>query len=97
MNTIVEDIRDWLKGEVDTHDFIDVGKGAELLGGVSQLKFRSAVQLLVDEGYSLINVLVDQNDSTAKRTVVKVLAKPDTTYQEVYTNRDKIHPVTERV
>lgn len=83
---------DMLKHQVDTKGYLDIGSGVEHHVGVSKNKLRTAVRALQDEGYTVHNISVEQL-GTGKNTTVKVLAKPGTTWGEVYKNRDNIKQI----
>jgi len=78
-----------LKKVVDEKNYIDVGAGIERHLGISRTKMDTAVGLLEEEGYKVHYVTVRQL-GTGKNTSIKVLTKEDTTYSEVYKNKDKI-------
>ena len=90
-NEILKSTAEMLRAQVDQHKYIDVGKGVELHMGVSAEKLKAARRILEDEGYKLHYVDVEQL-GTGKMTKMKVLSKPDTTFKEVWDNRDKITP-----
>ena len=50
--------------------------------------------MLLEEGYKKYYVKVQQL-GTGKETTIKVLAKPDTPYKEVYANRGQIKHITD--
>lgn len=79
-----------LKKNVEDSKYIDLGPGCENILGVNRTKMNAAVQYLVDEGYTVHYIKVEQLGSPGKYTTVKVLAAPDTGYSEVYKNRDQI-------
>jgi hypothetical protein len=62
--------------------------------GISKDKLATAVALLKEEGYTTHYVKVPQL-GTGKETTIKVLAKPDTPYSQVYQNKDKIRQISE--
>lgn len=78
-----------LKDSVSKKDYIDIGVGTEKHLGISRTKLMTAVQSLKDEGYTVHYIQVEQV-GTGKKTSIMVLAKPGTSYSEVYKNRDKI-------
>lgn len=73
---------DILRGAVDKQGPIDVGKGVERHIGVSEQTKSTAVKMLEQEGYSVINLYVRQL-STGQMTTQQVLAPPGTTYKEL--------------
>ena len=93
-NEITESTAKVLKNSVEKKDYIDIGVGVERHLGISRTKLMTAVQKLKDEGYTVHYVQVDQL-GTGKKTSVMVLAKPGTSYSDVYKNKDKIRMVTD--
>lgn len=83
-----------LREQVEKKGYIDIGSGVENHIGVSQNKLSTAVALLKEEGYTVHYVKVEQL-GTGNQTTIKVLAKPDTPYTEVFNNRDKINQIAE--
>jgi hypothetical protein len=83
-----------LKKSIDEKDYIDVGAGVERHMNVSRTKLKTAIAQLQDEGYTIHYIPVEQL-GTGKQTTVMVIAKPDTTFTEVYNNKDKIKMVTD--
>lgn len=71
-----------LKSQIEEVGMLDVGKRAEEAFGVSRPKFQQALAVLQGEGYAIINAPFNQK-GTDMRVVVKVLAKPGTTYSQV--------------
>ncbi|ATN93704.1 helix-turn-helix DNA-binding domain protein [Streptomyces phage Scap1] len=86
---ILESTVNVLKNEVDKHGYIDVGAGVEQHMGVTKDKLGIAVAHLKEKGYDVHYVLVDQL-GTSHQTRMKVLVPPNTTYSEVFRNRDNI-------
>lgn len=82
-----------LRAQVADKKYVDVGKGVELYMGVSHEKLRDSVRLLEKEGYVTHYLTVPQlgND---KKTTLKVLTAPETTFSEVLKNRDLIQPAS---
>jgi len=80
---------DILKDNIEKRGYIDVGVGVERYLGVSRTKLKTSIEMLKEEGYTAHYLNVEQL-GTGKKTSLMVLAKPDTTYQEVYKNKDKI-------
>lgn len=79
---------DNLKALVDKHTFVDVGEGSEIFMNVSRTQMDNAVQLLVNEGYSVHTIKQEQLGSRGnKKTTIKVLTKPDTDWKTVLDNR----------
>lgn len=82
-----------LKDEVADKTYIDIGSGVENHLGISDTKLRTAVAILQEEGYTVHYLKVPQI-GTGQDTTVKVLAPPDTSYSEVYNNRDQLKQIT---
>lgn len=87
---------DILKKNADKYGYVDVSVGTELqMSGVSKDRLKTAIQMLKNEGYVVENIYVPQATMPGQYTTVKVLAKPDTTKQDIYKNMDKIHYINE--
>jgi hypothetical protein len=93
-----------LKRQVDEKGYIDIGANVEhtLPGapgtdqriGVSRGKLDLAIAKLREEGYGVHYVKMQQL-GTGHFTTVKVLAKPNTSYSEVFKNRYNIKQISE--
>lgn len=83
-----------LRDQVEKKGYIDIGSGVENHIGVSKDKLNTAVAMLQEEGYKKYYVKVQQL-GTGQQTTIKVLAKPDVGYSEVYKNRGQIGLVTD--
>lgn len=79
-----------LKDQVAEKQYLDVGVGVERHVGMSRTQFDTALAMLKDEGYELINVQVDQVGGAGQKTLIKVLAKEGTTYKDIVTDKDSI-------
>lgn len=90
---ILEATSGMLRDAVDEKHYVDIGSGVEHHLNISSTKLATAVAKLREEGYKVHYVPVQQL-GTGNNTTVKVLAGPDSTYSEVYRNRDNIKPVT---
>lgn len=77
-----------LKKELETKEYLDVGKGTELYLGVPESKLRSALAMLKDEGYQVYNMDVSQL-GTDKETKMKVLTKEDKTFKDAITAKNE--------
>jgi DNA-binding CsgD family transcriptional regulator len=94
-----------LKRQVEEKGFIDVGANVErdlpigdnpnVRVGISADKFKTALAILKEEGYPVHDVYIKQV-GTGEMTRYKVLAKPGTTRQEVFVNRDSIRQISEK-
>lgn len=82
-----------LKEQVDEKKYLDIGAGTEFYMGVSGTKLKTAVAILKEQGYTVHYVKVEQL-GTGQQTTITVLAKPGTTYSEVFKNRAQIRGVT---
>jgi tRNA G26 N,N-dimethylase Trm1 len=80
-----------LKSEIDEKDFAYVGAGAEDRLGLTKARLRLVIAALKDEGY-LIHYMEAERPGTdiAEMVVVKVLTASDTSFKDVWQNRDKI-------
>lgn len=87
--SVLKTVADTLEQEVIKNKFIQVGEGVSYHMGVSKHTFDAAVASLKEKGYVTHTVPVEQL-GTGKKTNVKVLAPPDTTWPEVNRNKDKI-------
>jgi transcriptional regulator with XRE-family HTH domain len=91
-NNVLQTTADKLKQKTDEYGAVDIGMGVEHHLGVSRTQLKNAAALLEAEGYGIQYVNVDQQ-GTGKVTKMIVLTKPDTTYSELYQNKDKIHTI----
>ncbi|MDR2395835.1 MAG: hypothetical protein LBD57_04480 [Endomicrobium sp.] len=86
---------DVLKSVVDNRGMTDVGTGSEQQIGVSRTKMKHYLEQLKQEGYVVRPIYEDQLGNPGKQTPILVLAKPGTTYKEIYNNRAEIKPIIE--
>lgn len=70
-----------LKEQVDRKQYLDITSGSETAVGLSQTKFLTSVEMLQKEGYQVHNVWFNQL-GTGKRTTVKLLCPPGTTWAD---------------
>ena len=75
----------------DQGGYIDVGKGSEILVGVSRTKFDAALRQLESEGYKIQSMSIQQQFGKGN-TPYKLLTDPDVTRQEIFQNSEKIRP-----
>jgi transposase len=87
---------DVLKRNVDEKRFIDVGDGVASGMGITKNRLDTAVQEMVNEGYSLHNIKVEQVNNPGKFTTVAVLCEPGTTKAELYSHMHEIGLVNEK-
>lgn len=81
-----------LKDSVDEKQMIDIGIGVESQLGISKEKLSAAVTKLESEGYNVYGFQVDQMN-TGKKTNMKVLAKPEIPYSDVYQKQENIQQI----
>lgn len=79
-----------LRNAVDDKQYIDIGMGVEQHLGISRTKFDTSVRVLLNEGYTVHSIQVEQPNNPGKFTTVKVLAPPGSTLGDVSRNREKI-------
>lgn len=91
---ILQNTANMLRDEVDSKGFIDVGGGVENQLNLSKDRLETASKILVEEGYALHNVQIQQQ-GTANKTTVKVLAPPGTTYKDIVTQPENIRQIQE--
>lgn len=84
--TISENTANILKDAVKSKKYVDIGGGVENQLGISGTSLNNAVELLKDQGYTVHYIQTTQL-GTGKKTSIKVLAAPGTTYSEVSKNR----------
>ena len=83
---------DALKQMVDDKNYIDVGPGSEYSLGCSWTRMKQACKILKEtDGYTLEDVYIKQL-GTGLTTTVKVLAPPGTQKEDLYDNKNYIHP-----
>lgn len=58
-------------------DFIDISAGVEAEVGVTRTKFDTAVEMLKDKGYKVVNVKMPQPNNPKQKTTIKVLCPPE--------------------
>src|SRR4051794_10895939 len=104
---VLQSTADMLKRQVEEKGFVDVGANVErdlpigmgdnpaLRQNISADKFKTALSMLKEEGYSVHDVYIKQV-GTGEMTRYKVLVKPGVTRQEAFANRDNIRPIAEK-
>jgi len=102
---ILQQTANMLKRQVEEKEFLDVGANVEKdlpIGDnpsarmkISPDKFKVALSMLKQEGYSVHDVYVPQV-GTGKITRYKVLVKPGVTRKEAFANKDKIRLISEK-
>jgi DNA-binding CsgD family transcriptional regulator len=92
--SVLDTTSSFLKDQVDSGGYLDIGKGTENWRGISSTKLSTAVAMLKQQGYVVHNVQVPQLGTTGgKKTTIKVLAPPGTTYVDVKTHPERIKTV----
>lgn len=91
---VLQTTANMLKDQVSEKGYIDIGAGVEKHLGISEVKLKTAVAVLKEQGYEVHTVQVDQLGTNTK-TLVKVLAPKGTTYRDVAMNKDKIQQITD--
>jgi biotin operon repressor len=89
---ILDTTAEMLRQEVASKKYIDVGRGVEVQLHISEKKLKTAVSVLKEEGYSFHYIQVPQL-GTGKKTNIKVLSAPGTTYAEVSKNKAEIKQI----
>ena len=83
---IVQKIATLLRKVVGKDGFVDVGEGSEVHVNVPRTKFDNALVLLKNEGYKM-HYLSQEQLGTQKKTSLKILGSPDSTYKEMLANK----------
>ncbi|MBR2248801.1 MAG: helix-turn-helix domain-containing protein [Bacilli bacterium] len=78
----VDNTTKMLKAAVDQKQFVDVGRSAELLAGVTRTRLKTAIAALKDQGYELHYINARQIAMPGQKTGIMVLCPPGTTYTE---------------
>lgn len=84
----LETLSNTIKTAVDEKGMVDIGSGVEAQLGVSRERLSAAVTKLKSEGYQEYPFQVDTMGG--KKINMKVLAKPDVPYADVYKQRENI-------
>ena len=87
---------DTIERNVNEKNYIDISPGTASSMGISEYKFKVAVQDLVDRGYTTHYIYITQHGNDGQKTTMKVLAKPGVTNKEVWENREQIGIINER-
>ena len=80
-----------LASRISEDRYLDFGEGTENFLGVSKEHLETAVKALQEEGYTVHHIKVQQL-GTGEMTTMRVLAPPDVTTSEVYSDISKIQP-----
>lgn len=87
LNTITTNLKD----RISDGGYLDVGKGTELHLGISNIKMKTALKALQEEGYKIYYDKAPQ--LSGKETTLKVLGNPDSTFGDYLKNQDKLKSV----
>jgi transcriptional regulator with XRE-family HTH domain len=87
---IVQGIANKLREIIGKSRFVDIGEGSEVFMGVSETKLKNAVALLKNDGHKVYYLKQEQLGNPGKFTTLKVLGAPDSTWDELVANKDKI-------
>jgi hypothetical protein len=88
-------ISDTVRNCVDTKGLIDIGPGVAETMGISRDKLEKAVAMLENEGYTTLNLQVNQlGTENGMKTTIKVIAPPGTTYKDAYDNINNLESIT---
>ena len=90
-----EKAADRLRDELKTKHAIDVGAGVEREMGISKGKLKEALDILVEEGYTVEGIGVPQVKDKSKRTTVTVIHDDTLTTRDLYQDYSKIQPYGE--
>lgn len=93
--TMTQSVANVLRTNCDDKGFIDVGAGVERELGITQTRLNTALELLKDEGYSVVTVDVPQATQPGQNTTIKVLAPEGTKWADIRYNLDKIQSINE--
>ena len=85
---------DFLRKQVDEKGMIDIGTGVERELGISKEKLDQAVMMLEFEGYHKYGGGVAQVNNPGKQTNLKVLARPDKEWKDMYDYKN-VHSIME--
>lgn len=75
-----------LKENLKEKHYLDVGDGVASSMGITSNRLDTAVQAMVNEGYVVHNIKVEQVNNPGKFTTVKVLCEPGVTKKDLYQN-----------
>lgn len=88
-----EKTADRLREELKEKHVLDVGAGVERELGVSAGKLKDALDILVEEGYTVEGVGVPQTTDSKHRTTVRVIHDDTVTTRDLYQDYSKIQSV----
>jgi hypothetical protein len=96
MNTTLNNVIKILKTNIEEKRYLNVGVGSEKQLCISRTKLKTAMVMLIDEGYHLYYVPVLKPNTEFKNTIM-VLTGPSIEYEEVCDNKDNIKYIKEKV
>lgn len=82
--TAIDNTKKMLIDTVASKKYVDVGKSAELLAGITRTRLQTAIASLRDEGYRLWYIPVKQQAMPGQKTYLQVLCPPNTPYTEAF-------------
>lgn len=98
---VLDQAVDTLRRAVEQNKYLDVGAGVEyqlsaaLDQAITPTRMRAALQVLKNEGYKVHSDIKVEQLGTGKKTNMRVLAKPGTTWGEVQKNHTEIKQLDE--
>ena len=83
-----------LKNELETHPYLDVGKGTELYLNISETRLKNVLNAMERDGYSVhSHIVVDQYGKEAgQKTTIRVLTKDGVSDRDIYKNLGEVVP-----
>lgn len=90
---------DFMKNQLSTKKYLDVGEASErelsdILGyKITSERKDTALKMLQEEGYDLIEIKLQQATNKRNFTTMKILAPKGTTKQDIYNNLDSVKTI----
>lgn len=90
---------DFMKNQLSTKKYLDVGEASErelsdILGyKITSERKDTALKMLQEEGYDLIEIKLQQATNKRNFTTMKILAPKGTTKQDIYNNLDSVKSI----
>lgn len=88
-------VTDFIREKIDEKGLIDVGEAVNTELGISKEKMKQVISNLVDEGYLLKGRTIPQATNPGRNTILKVLCRPGSPKDILYTDLDKIGTLTD--
>lgn len=89
-------IADKLREEVDKYGMVDVGKGVANQLNITETRLEEACYILEEAGYHIYGGRQPQVTNKGQMTTLKVLAKPDVPYKDIY-DYGKVHIIDDYI